>query len=331
MPIISANNLKKTFRVPIKEAGLKGALKHILKPHYESVDVVSNISLHIEKGEAVAYLGPNGAGKSTTIKMLTGILMPTNGEIIINGLHPYKERIENNKQIGVVFGQRTQLWWDLPIMESFSIIKDIYNIPESLYKENLQYFSELLDLKNFLHLPARRLSLGQRMRADIAISFLHNPSIVFLDEPTIGLDLAVKEKVQMFLKTINKERKTTLMLTSHDINDIKNVCERLIIIEKGSVIYDGKFDELINTYLKTKTIHFISNGSRLDASEISIKEFDIMKTDQNKYLVKFNRFDFTTFHMLKVLSEYFDIMDFKVEEPEIECIIKMLYNGDLVL
>lgn len=203
MSLIEVQALSKSYRNTIKEPGVKGAFKHLIHPKYEDKVAVSHVSFTVERGEKVAYIGSNGAGKSTTIKMLTGILLPTSGKISVNGLDPHKNRIENTKNIGVVFGQRTQLWWDIPIIESFKLLKDIYEIPGPMYKKNLEIFCDILGMEQFIHQPARKLSLGQRMRADIAASLLHNPPILYLDEPTIGLDVAVKEKVHEFLNYIN--------------------------------------------------------------------------------------------------------------------------------
>ena len=208
----------------------------------------------------MAYVGPNGAGKSTTIKMLTGILLPSGGELRVNGLHPYKERMRSSKNIGVVFGQRTQLWWDIPVIESFTLLRDIYEVPEKVYRDNLAYFTEMLGLGEFLNQSARRLSLGQRMRADLAVALMHNPAVAFLDEPTIGLDVAVKERIREFLKQVNRERGVTIMLTSHDLGDIEDVCRRFIIIDMGRIIYDGSIQGLLDKYVKERSIRLTSSG-----------------------------------------------------------------------
>lgn len=245
MPLIEVKNLTKTYKIIKKEDGLMGYFKNLIRPKYEEFKAVKNINFNIEEGELVGYIGENGAGKSTTIKMLTGLLTPTSGEIIIDGIIPYEKRIENNKKIGAVFGQKTQLWWDLPVIESFRLIKKMYKIPEGEYRKNLKNFTELLQLEDLLEKQVKNLSLGQKMRCEIAATFLHNPKIVYLDEPTIGLDVLVKENIRKFIKDINKEKKTTVILTTHDLKDIEDVCDRIILLDKGQIIYDyGKIEDI---------------------------------------------------------------------------------------
>ena len=240
MSIIEVKNLVKTYKIIEKEDGIKGYFKNLIKPKYNEFTAVKGINFNIEEGELVGYIGENGAGKSTTIKMLTGLLTPTSGKVIVNGIVPNEKRIENNKNIGAVFGQKTQLWWDLPVIESFRLIKKMYKIPENEYRKNLKKFTEILDLANLLEKQVKNLSLGQKMRCEIAATFLHNPKIVYLDEPTIGLDVFVKENIRKFIKDINKEKKTTVILTTHDLKDIEDVCDRIILLDKGQIIYDGE-------------------------------------------------------------------------------------------
>lgn len=246
--IIQINELTKTYRIPQKEEGILEKIKQIIRPVYQEKKAVNGISFSVQKGECVAFLGANGAGKSTTIKMLTGIMKPTSGSIRILGRDPFKERMENAKNIGVMFGQRTQLWWDIPIIESFRLLKSLYRIPEEIYEKNMHDFSELLELESFLNLPVRKVSLGQRVRADLAAALLHDPTLLFLDEPTIGLDVAVKQKVYAFLKYINVEKGTTILLTSHDLNDLEALCQRLIILEKGSILFDDELKKIYECY-----------------------------------------------------------------------------------
>ena len=223
MPIIKVENLVKTYKVMQKEDGFFGYFKNLIKPKYKELNAVKGINFSIEEGELVGYIGENGAGKSTTIKMLTGLLTPTSGKVTVNNLEPNKHRIENNKNIGAIFGQKTQLWWDLPVIESFRLIKKMYKVPEGEYRKNLKKFSEILELDDLLEKQVKNLSLGQKMRCEIAATFIHNPKIVYLDEPTIGLDVFVKEKIRNFIKEINKEKNVTVILTTHDLKDIEDV------------------------------------------------------------------------------------------------------------
>ena len=248
MCVIEVENLKKEYRLPVKKEGTLGALRHLVKPSYELKQAVKGISFQIREGESVAFLGANGAGKSTTIKMMTGILKPTAGRVSILGKDPFRKRMENAGQIGVVFGQKTQLWWDIPICETFRLLKDIYQIPEELYHRNLDSFTELLGLEEFLHQPARKLSLGQRVRADLAAALLHEPPVLFLDEPTIGLDVAVKQRIYDFLRSVHKEKKTTILLTSHDLKDLETLCGRLIILERGEILFDDRLPKIFEAF-----------------------------------------------------------------------------------
>ena len=248
MAIIEVDNLVKIYKIIEKQDGLIGYFKNLIKPNYKKFDAVKGINFNIEEGELVGYIGENGAGKSTTIKMLTGLLTPTSGRVLVNGIVPNEKRIQNNKNIGAVFGQKTQLWWDLPVIESFRLIKKMYEIPENEYRKNLKKFTELLDLQELLEKQVKNLSLGQKMRCEIAATFLHDPKIVYLDEPTIGLDVFVKEKIRKFIKDINKEKKTTVILTTHDLKDIEDVCDRIILLDKGQIVYDGEKQKFKDTY-----------------------------------------------------------------------------------
>jgi len=239
MPIIEVHQLSKRFRIPKKAPGMAGAIKHLFQPSYEDKLALNEISFDIEAGESVAYVGPNGAGKSTTIKVLTGIIVPTAGEVRVQGLIPHQQRVQNNKRIGVVFGQRSQLWWDLPVIESLRLLGDIYEVPSEAFERTLTECSDLLELVPLLPKAARHLSLGQRMRCDLAAALLHSPNILYLDEPTIGLDVAVKARIREFVRHINRTRGVTVLLTSHDLADIEFICSRLILIDQGKIIYDG--------------------------------------------------------------------------------------------
>ncbi|KGE20467.1 ABC transporter ATP-binding protein [Paenibacillus wynnii] len=333
MSIIEARQLSKSFMQAVKDPGLKGAVKHLFIPKHIEKIAVQPLDLTVEAGETVAYVGPNGAGKSTTLKMLTGILVPSSGTVTVNGISPHKNRMQNAAQIGAVFGQRTQLWWDIPITESFSLLKDIYQIPDSVYKTNLEQFIELLGMNEFIHLSARKLSLGQRMRADLAASLLHNPPILYLDEPTIGLDVSVKQKIREFIKKINLEQQTTVMLTTHDLGDIEDLCKRLIIIDHGSIIYDGSLQE-VKSRFATERVIFFQVSSPLPDLFRKLKQSDGMKLDiqsELEFSVSFDRYEYTASEVVSRVMEHGEVVDFRMEDASIEQVIKSVYDGKLNL
>ena len=251
--MISFQNISKTFRVAKRESGLKAALKSIVNREYTYIEALKNVSFSIERGEIIGYIGPNGAGKSTTIKILSGILVPTSGSCTILGQVPWKNRIEHVKNIGVVFGQRSQLMWDIPVIDSFELLRDIYRVPADKYKKNQDELIEIFDLAEFINTPVRQLSLGQRMRCEIAASLLHSPQILFLDEPTIGLDAVSKVAVRNFIKRINAENEVTVMLTTHDMGDIEALTDRVMLIGKGQILYDGSFSQIKSRYDTVRT------------------------------------------------------------------------------
>ena len=257
MESIEVKNLYKIYKISQRQEGFTGMVKYLFHPQYKEKEAVKGISFSIQQGECVAFLGANGAGKSTTIKMLTGIMKPTDGKISVMGNDPFRERIRNGGKIGVVFGQKTQLWWDIPVKDSFELLHSIYEIPDNVYEENLDLFKKILELEEFMDQPARKLSLGQRVRADIAAALLHDPPVLFLDEPTIGLDVAVKQKVYQFLQYINKEKKTTILLTSHDLKDMEWLCRRLIILEKGEILFDDEITKIFDDYPEAETLEEI--------------------------------------------------------------------------
>ena len=236
---IVMKNVCKDFKILNRHEGLKGSIRDLFSRDYKTISAVKDVSLEIARGEIIGYLGPNGAGKSTTIKMMTGVLEPTSGDIMVNGLVPYKERTKNSEHIGVVFGQRSQLWWSLPLIESFRLLRDIYMVPKKDYEEMLELYRSLVDIEPILHKPVRQMSLGQRTLSDILAAFLHNPAIVFLDEPTIGLDVAMKAKIRSLIQGLNAEKNTTVILTTHDMGDVDALCKRIVIIDEGKKIYDN--------------------------------------------------------------------------------------------
>ncbi len=265
--MIELKNINKTFKVAKRNAGFSEAVKALFKKEYTYIHALQDVSFTIDDGEMVGYIGPNGAGKSSTIKIMSGILTPDSGECIINGRTPWKERISHVKDIGVVFGQRSQLWWDVPVIDSFELIRDIYKVEDTEYKKTLSRLIELLNISEIVRTPARQLSLGQRMRCEIAASLLHSPKILFLDEPTIGLDAVSKIAVREFIKTINRENKTTVILTTHDMQDIEALTERILMIGKGRILLDGSLTELKTRNSTHKTLTVDYSGEKLPASE----------------------------------------------------------------
>ncbi len=324
MSIIEVKNLVKIYKTIEKEDGLIGYFKNLVKPKYKEFQAVKSVNFNIEEGELVGYIGENGAGKSTTIKMLTGLLTPTSGKVVVNGIIPNEKRIENNKNIGAVFGQKTQLWWDLPVIESFRLIKKMYKIPENEYSKNLKKFTEILDLEDLLEKQVKNLSLGQKMRCEIAATFLHNPKIVYLDEPTIGLDVFVKENIRKFIKDINKEKKTTVILTTHDLKDIEDICDRIILLDKGQIIYDGEKQKFKDTYGKYVISEFIIKDKK---DNIILNNAEIIEQTENKLKIKFSHDETTIVKIMDEIFQFCNIEDIHMKEAELEDILKEIYKG----
>ena len=332
MALIEASGLTKKFRQAVKEPGLVGSLKHFFTRQYKDKLAVDHIDLSVEAGESVAYLGPNGAGKSTTIKMLTGILVPTSGTLIVDGLVPHLKRQQNARNIGVVFGQRTTLWWDIPVVESFNLARDIYDIPAKRYKQNLAEFSELLGLKEFMDIPAGKVSLGQRMRADLCMALLHDPKMLYLDEPTIGLDIAVKDSIRKFIHRQVEERGITVMLTTHDLGDIEDICNRIVIIDNGRIIHDGDLKALKDNYARDRVIHFQLARPPVSMDPIcaGLPMCDV-GADGLALSVRFDRFKFAAGEIAAAVMNHVEVVDFKIDEPEVEDLIRKVYLGQLSL
>ncbi|QTH41188.1 ATP-binding cassette domain-containing protein [Cohnella sp. LGH] len=324
MEIIRLEEITKIYKQPLKDVGLLGSLKHLIKPVYINKVAVDKINLSIFNGESVAFLGANGAGKSTTIKMLTGVLVPTSGFISVHGYVPHAERKKYTKSIGVVFGQRTQLWWDIPVIETFEMLKHIYEISNNTYKDNIKKFNDLLGINEFSHLSARKLSLGQRMRADIAAALLHNPKIVFLDEPTIGLDIEVKKKIRGFIKQMNCEHDTTIILTTHDLDDIEDICKRLIVIDNGIIIYDGDLLQAKDRYAKHRmiTIKFDKQVDRIESVLDYFPSCELQKINDKQYIIKFDKFECTASEIISALMKISPVIDFVIQEPGINQVIE---------
>lgn len=331
MAMIEVKNLSKEYKTIEKQSGLTGYVKNLVHPHYKTFTAVNSINFQVKEGELVGYIGENGAGKSTTIKMLTGLLTPSSGEIIVDGLVPYENRIKNNKKIGAVFGQKTQLWWDLPVIESFRLIKKLYEIPEGEYRKNLKTFTEILDLEDLLEKQVKNLSLGQKMRCEIALAFLHNPKIVYLDEPTIGLDVLVKENIRQFIKDINKQQKTTVILTTHDLKDIEDVCNRIILLDKGNIIYDGTKENFKEQYGKEMLANFQISHKKVELiANIPNSEFEVLEEDDKSLKIGFSHEKINIMQIMQELSKYCTIDDMSTKQPELEDILKQIYKGEQV-
>jgi ABC-2 type transport system ATP-binding protein len=304
-----------------------GALQNLFVREYLTVHAVDHVSFSIERGEMVGYIGGNGAGKSTTIKVLTGILSPTSGRVVANGYVPYRERRHYTKHIGVVFGQRTQLWWDIAVIESFKLLKEIYEIPEADFRRRLDFFSEMLNLKEYLHTPVRKLSLGERMRCDLAASLLHNPPLLFLDEPTIGLDVVAKERIREFLKEVNRAEGTTVLLTTHDLSDIEELSRRILIIDKGHILFDGDLGQMKKRLAKYNQVKFFlkdrSQVPRL--AQIETDGITCERVDELTYLIRFDREHHSSADVIRQIVNNLEVRDLLVEEEPIEEIVKRIY------
>ena len=327
MTLIKVDNLRKTFRLAQRKGGPFGAVRTLFAREYRYVHAVDGVSFSLDAGEMVGYIGPNGAGKSTTIKMLTGILVPTSGHIMIDGRVPHRQRVEHVRRIGVVFGQRTQLWWDLPTIESFELLRYIYRIPEGRWRENLDRFSKLLDLAPFIETPVRQLSLGQRMRADLVAALLHEPKILFLDEPTIGLDVVTKERIRQFMLEVNREQGVTVILTTHDLEDISRLCPRVVLIDHGRVIYDGALEALRTRFGKQRTL-VVDLAD--DEDEIEVARAHLVRREGPRAWLRFDRDATTAAALIADVSARYRIRDLTVEEPEIEAIVRDIYEAGRV-
>ena len=322
MSFIEVKQINKTFKVPVKEKGRFGTLKTFFNRKYKEVKAINNISFSIKKGEIVGYIGPNGAGKSTTIKVLSGILVPDSGSVIIDKKVPWKERKEYVGQIGVVFGQRSQLWWDIPAIDTFNLLKDIYKIPEEKYQKKLNELIDLLNLKDIVNVPVRQLSLGQRMRCEIAASLIHSPKILFLDEPTIGLDAISKKIVRDFIKKLNKKDNVTVILTTHDMADIEALAKRIILIGKGEVLYDGTLKKLKDNYDYLRKITIKTNDKLTLEKDYIVEEHKTKDTIE--YVIDIRKVEISDF--IKLISSKISIIDIDIDRGNIDDLIVRLYE-----
>ncbi|WDQ35641.1 ATP-binding cassette domain-containing protein [Paenibacillus marchantiae] len=322
--MITARHLQKEFKTPVVREGRFSGLRTLFSREYLSKEAVRDISFDIGKGEFVGYIGPNGAGKSTTIKMLTGILHPTSGEVLLGGMNPHQERRRTVGRLGVVFGQRSQLWWDLPVKDSYDILAEMYGVRAEDKTKRLAQFAELLDLESFWATPVRKLSLGQRMRADLAASMLHDPELLFLDEPTIGLDVNAKRNIRQFLRTLNEEFGKTILLTTHDMDDIEQLCSRVMVINHGQLTYDGSIPSLRDTIGLPTIIRVTYRGSYHIPDVIS-SAIQITGAEGQIVNVEVNRKEWSTMDILKQLEQWGEIEDVEMKEPDFEDIIHRVY------
>ncbi len=325
--IITVSGLEKHFKVAKHHRGTWGTLRNLVTREYKLVRAVDDVSFEIEPGELVGYIGPNGAGKSTTIKMLTGLLVPTGGELWVNGRVPWKERQAHVATLGAVFGQRTTLWWDLPVIESLDLLQHIYKVPPDRFRQNLDEFRQLLDLDPFLDTPARSLSLGQKMRADLCAALLHDPVLLFLDEPTIGLDVVAKERIRQFILHVNREHGTTVLLTTHDLSDVEKLCERVMILDQGRLLFDGQLDTLRERFGgKRELVVYFAQAYE----SVAVDGAQVVERDGTRVTYQFERGDVTASELIGRLSDDYRIRDLQVREPEIEETIRRIYEERLL-
>lgn len=328
--VIELKNVRKEFVTTKHYPGFKGAVKGLFTKETDKKIAVDDVSFSIKEGEMVGYIGSNGAGKSTTIKMMSGILTPTDGICLVNGIEPYKNRKINAKNIGVVFGQRTQLWWDLPLSETYTVLKEIYEVNDKDFEERMNFFYEVLELDSFIHSSVRTLSLGQRMRADLAAALLHNPKVLYLDEPTIGLDIVVKDRIRQAIREINEKYKTTVILTTHDLGDIEELCSRIIIIDAGKKIYDGTLQNLKKSYGHNCSINFEmkeepDENRRQALCGISRK---LNINIKNKRLsISFDKNDFSVAEVIAKVMAVTEVTDVEIKETELTDIVKKIYQN----
>lgn len=331
---IEVKDLRKEFVAYSSRSGLKGAFRDLFNRNYKVIRAVNDISFTVKQGEMIGYIGENGAGKSTTIKMLTGILTPTGGRITVNGMNPHKEREKFVRSIGVVFGQRSQLWWDIAVQESFRLLKKVYGVSDEQYETHMGSIIETLDISSLLDKPVRKLSLGQRMRCELAAALLHNPPLLFLDEPTIGLDVLVKLKIREFLKEINAKYNTTILLTTHDISDIEALCERVVMLDEGKIIYDGSLEKLRAQWGDEKEIQFqFSSPVSYQQLAVLLPDSDVNWTQGNSlnvWIARIPNEEIVLSMLIAKVVQTFRIQDMKVNEVSTEEIIRNIYEEGVV-
>lgn len=327
--VIRARDLSKSFRAFSRREGVAGAFRDLFHREYREVRAVDGIDLSIGEGEIVGYIGPNGAGKSTTIKMLTGILVPTSGEVRVAGYVPWKEREQYTRHIGVVFGQRTSLWWDIAVIESLRLLQKIYRVPERDFRERIDRFDTVLGLKEYLHTPTRKLSLGQRMRSELAAALIHNPRVLFLDEPTIGLDVAVKARIREFLREINRELRTTILLTTHDVDDIEALSHRVIVIDRGTKIYEGSLEGLKAGLGYTRQVRVRAEGAELEAFRRATAGLDAQWSEPEPgfFCAAFDPDTTAVAELLQRALGTVPVTDVSIQDVDIDRVVREIYEG----
>jgi len=321
MAIVEVRDLVKIFRVRKRGTGPLG----ILRRKTREVHAVDGISFDVEEGEIVGYIGPNGAGKSTTVKCLTGILVPTSGVVTVGGLVPWRDRIKNGRQIGVVFGQKTSLWWDVPVIDTYRLLRDIYDVPEPVFRRNLGLLDDILGLKEFQDTPVRQLSLGQRVRADLGAVMLHNPRFLFLDEPTIGLDVAAKERLRVFIANMNAATRVTVFLTTHDMSEIERLCRRIMIIDRGRLVYSGSISDAIQKYAPCSDV--VVELAETPSGPVVVEGGEVVRQEGARYWIRFRRDQTTAGHLVGQLMAKYPVKDFRVDDPNVEQIVKTVYGA----
>lgn len=321
MSLIEVEHIVKNYDVIVQRPGAKNVLKNIFCPEKKVIHAVKDISLTMEAGELVGFIGENGAGKSTTLKMVSGILFPTSGRITVSGICPYLEREKNARQIGVVFGQRSRLNWDLSMIDSFELNKEIYRIDAGAFKRNVALFIEMLQMQDFCHMPVRQLSLGQRMKAEVALALLHDPSILYLDEPTIGLDVLAKQQIREFLKERNRQAGITTILTSHDMKDLDSVCRRIIVLSKGSILFDGAIEQFKQKYAKESIAEF-TYEEKLADKQMQSGSVRIIEDRDHRLVVGYSPAQMTTAQLVGIVGDAYEISDFTIKAPDLEDIVR---------
>jgi ABC-2 type transport system ATP-binding protein len=328
MPAIKVEALSKTYSAFNRREGVWGGVKDLFRRDYHTICAVDGISFSVEQGELVGYIGPNGAGKSTSIKMLTGILRPTSGKVDVLGYCPYRDRQRYTQHIGVVFGQRTQLWWDIAVQESFRLLGKIYRLSKQDYERRIGQLSEVLGLEDIMRIPVRKLSLGQRMRCDLAASLLHNPRIVFLDEPTIGLDSIAKDSIRTFLRFANREYGTTIILTTHDLREIEELCQRIMVIDKGRIVYDGTLAAVkaLSGIRRSLIVDFVGEAPQKELIELFEHKLEFHVHGERRLLCEFDPAQMPPAEIIRALMARFNVADLSISEPSIEQVIMKIYR-----
>lgn len=322
--MITVNHLTKEFKIPIQKSGRFAAVRNLLSSEYTVKHAVDDISFSINAGEIVGFIGKNGAGKSTTIKMLSGILKPSSGSVSVDGIKPFEQRMDNARQIGVVFGQKTQLWWDVPLIESYRLLREIYRIDSAAYQKNLDRYVPMLGLEEVLNKPVRQMSLGQRVKSDICAALLHSPRILFLDEPTIGVDVVSKKYLLDFIAEVNREQETTVLLTTHDMGDIEKLCSRVIVIDSGHLMYDGNLESMVKRFgaVRSLMVEFEE-----PVEDFQVEKAKLIRSEGNRKWFSFHRSETTPMGLLRLIGDCAPIHDIEVIEPDIEGIVRNLYES----